>query len=68
MYKHRLPYEIQYYEWAIYETNVKEKRKREEGKNEYNAFKTSENDIFNVVIGHAVYAPVSKMTSKPRKQ
>ena len=68
MYKHRLPFKIQYYEWVIYDTNVKEKRKLEEGKNdEYNVFKTSKNDIFSVLIGHAVYAPCFQNDLKTQK-
>ena len=53
--------------------SLKKKRKLEKDKtDEYYAFKTSEDieddDFFNVVVGYAVSAVVSEMTSKPRKQ
>ena len=53
--------------------SLKKKTKLEEDKtDEYYAFKTSEDseddDIFNVVVVHAVSAVVSEMTSTPRKQ
>ena len=53
--------------------NLKKTMKLEEDKtDEYYAFKTSEDseddNIFYVVVGHAVSAVVSKMTSKPRKR
>ena len=53
--------------------SLKKKRKLEEDKtDEYYAFKTSEDteddDIFNVVVGHAVSAVVSEITSKPRNK
>ena len=51
--------------------SLKKKKKLEADKtDEYYAFKTNEDseddDIFNVVVGHAVSAVVSKMTSKSR--
>ena len=53
--------------------SLKKKGKLEEVKTyEYYAFKTSEDrdedDIFDIVVGHAVSAVVSEMTSKLRKQ
>ena len=53
--------------------SLKKKRKLEKDKtDEYYAFKTSEDreddDIFNVVVVHAVSAVVFEMTSKRRKQ
>ena len=51
--------------------SLKKKKKLDVDKTDgYYAFKTSEDsedhDIFNVVVGHAVSAVVSKMTSKSR--
>ena len=52
--------------------SLKKKRKLVEDRaDEYYAFKTSEDsedDIFNLVVGHAVSTVLYEMTSKPRKQ